>query len=234
VNVHVAPGENVLPAQFWTEPKLALSDGAPPANEGVCDAGLMLVTTTSRVLVAPTAVSGNDRLVGATLNGKRPEPDIEMAKFSPSMPIAVFVDNDPSDFGWNRYVNVQLSPGANVLPAQFWTDPKFVPSDGAPPANPGDCDVELTFVTATAISVVAPMYVAGNDSVVGATVKSPGAARAGTPPSATSPIAAASRTAATVVLPWCRGEVFTGGLYAPVGRVEYEYRRGPGCRPPWA
>ena len=41
------------------------------------------------LLVSPTAVSGNDTSVGATVSGNSAWPDIVIEKLSPSMPIVV-------------------------------------------------------------------------------------------------------------------------------------------------
>ena len=188
------------------------SFGAPPAYDGVWETGLTFVTTTSRLLICPTAVSGNARSVGATVIGKIAVPDMEMAKFSPSMPIVVLLEWGPADAGSKVYVNSQLLPAARGTPAQFWLPPKLVGSFGAPPAKFGVCVVALTFVTVTPMDVESPTNVSGNDSDGGATVKSPGAACAGRPEGAAIPMAADNTAAARAAPRRCRREVLTAEL----------------------
>lgn len=137
------------------------------------------MTTTSRLDVEPTAVSGNESETGATVTGESAWPDIEIVKLSLSMPIVVLDEWAPIEAGWNSYVNWQPAPGSSGTPAQFCEPPKLVASFGAPPAKFGVWVVALTFVTVTVRSVVSPTNVSANASVVGATVKSPDAAVTG-------------------------------------------------------
>jgi hypothetical protein len=111
-----------------------------------------------------------------------PVPDIVIWKVSASMPIVVLDDLAPALAGWNSQVNVHASLGASGAPAQFCERSKFVGSFGTPPAKFGVWVVELTFVIVTASEEEPPTDVSGNVSVVGVTVKSPGAARAGVAP----------------------------------------------------
>ena len=53
-------------------------------------------------------------------------------------------------------MNVQLPPGANVVPAQFWDPPKFVGSIGAPPAKFGVRGTAEMLVIVTGSAADAP------------------------------------------------------------------------------
>ena len=68
-------------------------------------------------------------------------------------------------------MNVQLPPGASVVPAQFWNPPKFVGSIGAPPAKLGVCGTPDVLVIVTGSDAVAPTGTLPNTRFVGATLK---------------------------------------------------------------
>ena len=70
-------------------------------------------------------------------------------------------------------MNVQLPPGASVVPAQFWNPSKFVGSSGAPPENAGVVGTADTFVIETGSDTEAPTRTVPNESVVGATANAP-------------------------------------------------------------
>ena len=53
-------------------------------------------------------------------------------------------------------MNVQLPPGASVVPAQFWNPPKFVGSFGAPPAKFGVWGTAEMLVIVTGSDADAP------------------------------------------------------------------------------